>query len=133
MHPPRVQLPDDAHHAPRRGAEQVIAEPQARLRSEVRERIQDHEALDALGMRHRVAEGQRAAERFAEQRHAAAAGGDALDLGVQIGDEIVHRAGLVPEARGRDGEVPLERGDLAIEQLAGAVDPGHQNEMVFHC
>jgi hypothetical protein len=52
---------------------------------------------------------------------------------VQIGDEIVHRGGLVPEARGRDDEVPLERGDLAIKKLAGPVDSGHQDEMVFHC
>src|SRR5262245_13619229 len=82
-------------------------------------------------MRQRVTERECAAEGFSEQRDPAAAG-DARDLGVQVRDERVHRPRFIPQPRRRDGEPPLEAGDLAVEQFPGAVDTRNQYEVILH-
>jgi len=98
----------------------------------VGERIQDYEPLDPLGMRDRVTERHRAAERLTEQRHAAAARCHARDLGMQVGDEIVHRLRVVAQTDRRDPEALFESRDLPVEKLTGAIDARHQDEVFLH-
>src|SRR5690349_6999143 len=82
-------------------------------------------------MLERVAERERATERFPEQRDPAIAGG-ARDLAIEIVDEIVHAARIVAMTGRRHREAALERGDLPVEEQSRAVDAGHENEMLFH-
>src|SRR6185503_15239187 len=131
MHAAGIELTDDAHHAPRRGAQQVIAQPQAGLRSEVRERIQDHHPLDALRVTERITERERSTEGFTEQRDRAAGRG-AFDLAIEILDEILHAQGVVAVPGRGDLELPFERRNLPVEQQPGAVDAGDEDKVILH-
>ena len=82
-------------------------------------------------MRERVTEGRarrrrirRAARRGRRRRRA-------RPSACRSATSVVHRPRLVPQPRRRDGEAPLEAGNLPVEQFAGSVDARNQHEMVL--
>jgi hypothetical protein len=79
-------------------------------------------------MRQGVAHGERAAERLAEQRHAAAVGDQPADGRVHPGHEAFHPVDVVGQAQRRDAIAARERRDLPVEEQAGAVQPGQEDE-----
>lgn len=101
------------------------AEPE--LRGKVRERVEDDKRLDALRMCEGEAQGERAAERFADDDGAAAGWRDGVDHRRQIGDQRLHARGIISQRVGGHAVRPGKEGSLAEKKAPGTVHAGNED------
>jgi acetyltransferase-like isoleucine patch superfamily enzyme len=97
------------------------------LRLEVWEGVEDHECVHLLGSGQGEAQGERPAERLADECRSPLLRGHGVDHLCEIGNQALHRLRAVAQCVGRHPVALGEQRYLAVEQLPGAVQPRHQH------
>ena len=128
MHARRRRSADDLHRAPWQEAQAEDRQPQSPLRGEEWKRVEHDEPRHLLRHRQRQRHRQRPTERFTDHDSSALDRCGGIDDASEIGNEAIHVAGVVAQRESRDAIVSRQQGNLAIEEEAGPVHAGYEND-----